>query len=207
MINCLHYAQYTPSIFFIIIHFVQFAANECSGTSASPIPSECRAVDWTRHRCSLCKSCGKWGGSTLRCSLSDALPLENSTRGETPSPRKQGASAGSPLSHSPATASPPWLIRVYYWWWISANSDIAFCARWRVCIHHTNARGHSSAAVQQVVPLPVIWGKCVRPEVRAALCSQPGHLSAFVPVTSSAQAPAKREIVNSPERPSVEIRA
>ncbi|CAL8267914.1 unnamed protein product [Lota lota] len=41
-----------------------------------------------------------------------------------------------------------------------------------------------------------------------ALCSGPGRLSsAFVAVTSSAQAPAKREIVNSPERPSVEIRA
>lgn len=53
----------------------------------------------------------------------------------------------------------------------------------------------------------VIWRKCVRPEVRPALCSHAGHLSAFVPVTSSAQAPTKREIVNSPERPSEEIRA
>lgn len=53
----------------------------------------------------------------------------------------------------------------------------------------------------------VIWGKCVRPEVGASLCCQPGHLSAFVPVTSSAQAPTKREIVNSPKRPSEEIRA
>lgn len=68
-----------------------------------------------------------------------------------------------------------------------------------------NVQGDPGAAVQQVVRY--LREMCVCPEVRVALCSQPGHLSAFVPVTSSAQAPTKREIVNSPERPSGEIRA
>lgn len=160
------------------------------------------------NRC-LFSSRDSSGGSTPRHSLSDALPWENSTGGETPVSQEAGRICCPPPP--PPQAHPCHCVALLI------NKGLLllmnFCQLWlcvqrtAVCVHHTNARGHSSAAVQQVVPLPVIWGKCVRPEVRAALCSQPGHLSAFVPVTSSAQAPTKREIVNSPERPSVEIRA
>lgn len=49
--------------------------------------------------------------------------------------------------------------------------------------HHINAL-HRDTLVLLSNKSSVICGKCVRPEVRAALCSQPGHLSSFVPVTS-----------------------
>lgn len=133
----LHSKQPLHLFLVLFIYLVQFAANECSETSASSIPSDW-AVDgarrshssWNHRPFSSCESSGKEGeGSTPRCSLSDALPLENSTRGETPSPRKQGASA----THTPASALHPWLIKVHYCWWISAELGLWVSNRMRVC--------------------------------------------------------------------------